>query len=565
MFSIQKIGVLGRTYRHLTRYRQIIGILFKYGLGNLVERLRSDPHIEGMLKMVSSKRWERIEKLTPAQRTRMACEELGPTFIKFAQIISTHPGFMPVEFIHELSKLQDHALPFPYEEVKKSIENELKAPCEELFEYIDETPIASASIGQVHRARIKGEGEVAVKIKRPGIKKIIEVDLEIMLHISTLMERHIEEIAILRPVKMVEEFARTIEKEIDYTIEATNMERFSRQYMNDPDVYIPKVFRDLSTSCIITMEYIDGIKVSDCKKLDSAGLDRKIITSRGANLILKMIFDKGFFHADPHPGNIFVLPENTICLVDYGMVGSVDRITREIFIDLIESIVTHNTKLATKVLLKLTTYDEEPDIRSLEKGIGDFMGQHLYKPLKDIEIGKLLQELIGIAFRFRLRLHPDIFLMIKALGTVEAIACRLDPDFDLIAAATPFITRIKVNRFHPKRIANDIVEIAVDYRQFMQQFPLDMLKIAELIKQQKISLKIEHKGLDRVLSTLDQISNRISFSIIIAALLIGSALIVISNIPPLFYGISLIGILGFFMAAVMGIWLMVAILMKGRL
>ncbi len=565
MFSIQKIGVLGRTYRHLNRYRQILGILIKYGLDNLVERLSSDQYIETMLKMVPSKRRERLETLSTAQRTRMAFEEMGPTFIKFGQILSTHPGFIPVEFIDELSKLQDEVPPFPYVEVKRIIEAELGAPPSELYEYIDETPLASASIGQVHRAALKGEGEVAVKIKRPDIDKKIEVDLEIMLHLSTLMERNIEEIAALRPVKLVEEFARTIEKEIDYTIESTNMERFSRQYMDDPTVYVPKIYRDTSTASVLTMEFIDGIKVSQIDKLDDSGLDRKEITRRGVDLILKMIFDNGFFHADPHPGNIFVLPENIICLVDFGMVGSVDRYTREVFIDLVDSIVNRNPSVATKVLLKLTTYDEEPDIRTLEKGIGDFMGQHLYKPLKDIEIGKLLQGLLELAFRFRLRILPDIFLMIKALGTVEGIACQLDPEFDLIAAATPFIKRIKINRFHPKRIAEDVVGIAIDHRQFIQQFPNDLLKITELIKQQRINFKIEHNGLDRILATFDQISNRISFSIIIAALLIGSALIVISDVPPLIFETSLIGILGFFMAAIMGIWLLVAILKKGRL
>lgn len=565
MFSIQKIGVVGRTYRHLNRYRQIASILIKYGLGNLLEKIRTDQFVELGFKMISPKQDEPMERLTTAQRTRMAFEEMGPTFIKFGQILSTHPGFMPVDFIHELTKLQDDVPPFPFVEAKRILESQFKTPLDELFESFDEEPLASASIGQVHRARLKDDGEVAVKIQRPGIKKIIEVDLEIMLHLATLMERHVEEIAVLNPVKMVEEFTRTLEKEIDYTIEATNMERFSRQFLSDTTIYVPKVFREVSTTSVITMEFVEGIKISESEKLDSKGFDRKIITSRGATIILKMIFDNGFFHADPHPGNIFVLQENIICLVDFGMVGSVDWHTREIFVDLIDSIVNQNPSMATKVLLKLTTYDDEPDIRLLEKEIGDFMGQHLYKPLKDIEIGKLLQQLLELAFRFRLRIPSDIFLMIKALGTVEGIACQLDPEFDLVKEATPFVKQIKLNRFHPKRIAKDVISLAIDYRQFFQQFPQDLLKITEMLRQKKVTFKIEHHGLDRMLATFDQISNRISLSIIIAALLIGSALIVISNIPPLIYGISIIGIVGFAMAAIMGIWLMVAILRRGRL
>ncbi len=565
MFSIQKIGAVGRTYRHLNRYRQIISIFIKYGLGDLLKRLKIDQYIEVGLKIITNNRVESGETLSTAERIRKAFEELGPTFIKFGQILSTHPGIMPLEFIDELSKLQDEVPPFPFAEVARIIAQEFGTPHDELFESIEENPIASASIGQVHRAQLKEEGDVAVKIQRPGIRKVIEVDLEIMLHLATLAERHVEELSLHHPVKIVEEFARTLEKEIDYTIEATNMERFSRQFLGDTAVHIPTVYRDKTTSTIIVMEFIEGIKVSDVERLESSGLDRKIITSRGASLILKMIFNNGFFHADPHPGNIFVLPDNTICPVDFGMVGSIDWQTRETFVDLVESIVTRHPRMATRVILKLTAWEEEPDIRALEKEIGDFMGQHLYKPLKDIEIGKLLQQLLELAFRFRLRIPPDIFLMIKALGTVEGIASLLDPDFDLVAEATPFVKQIKLNRFHPKRIARDVIEIAVDYRQFMQQFPQDLLKISELIRQQRLSIKVEHQGYDRMLATFDQISNRISFSIIIAALLVGSALIVISNIPPLMYGISIIGIFGFFMAAIMGIWLLVAILRRGSL
>lgn len=565
MFSIQKIGVIGRTYRHLNRYRQILSILIKYGLGDIVERLNIDQYLEVGLTLLTNIRRERIEKLTSAERTRIAFEEMGPTFIKFGQIISTHPGLIPANFIKELAKLQDEVPPFPFSQVTHAIESALGVPANELFEFIDPQPLASASIGQVHKARLVDDGDVAVKIQRPGIKKIIEVDLEIMLHIATLMERHIEEMTIHQPVKIVEEFARTIEKEVDYTIEATNIERFSRHFMKDSDVYIPKVFREYSSSQVLTMEFLQGVKISDTLQLDASGLDRKKITARGANIILKMIFNHGFFHADPHPGNIFALPRNVIGLVDFGMVGSIDLQTRELFVDLIDSVVQRNPQLATQVILKLTDWEEEPQTRTLERDISEFMGMHLYKPLKEVEITKLLQQLLEISFRHRLKIPPDIFLMIKTLGTVEGIGHQLDPDFDMISQATPFVAQIKLNRFHPKRMARDILGIAIDYRHFLQQFPMDLLKITTMVKQRRLSIRFEHHGLERPLATFDQISNRISFSIIIAALLVGSALIVISNTPPLFYGISLIGIVGFFIAAIMGMWLLIAIIRKGRL
>jgi ubiquinone biosynthesis protein len=565
MLSIRKIGVIGRTYRHLARYRQILAVFFKYGFGDLVELLKIEQYIEIGLQLISKNRRSRLEKLSRAERVRMACEELGPTYIKFGQILSTRPDLVPIDFIKELSKLQDNVPSSPFSEVSKIIESELGGTPEEIFEFFEKTPLASASIGQVYRAALKDGEAVAVKVQRPGIKKIIEVDLEIMLHLATLMEHHIEEMSLHQPVKIVEEFARTLEKEIDYTIEATNMERIARNFLNDLTIYVPKVFRETTTESVLTTEFVEGIKVSEIDQLEKAGLDRKIITVRGADIVLKQIIKHGFFHADPHPGNIFVLPDNVICLLDFGMTGSVDRRTREDFIDLAESVVNRNESRATQVLLKLTDWDEDPDIRLLEKDVADFMGRHLHKPLKDIKIGKLLNNLLELAFQHRLRIPPDIFLMLKAFSAIEGVGLMLDPDFDMIQQAAPFIKEVKRARLSPQRITGDIFRLAIELFQFVENFPRDILSITRLIKQQKLSLNLEYKGLDRMLSTYDQISNRISFSIIIAALIIGSALVIMSKVPPLFYDISLIGIVGFLAAAIMGIWLLVAILRKGRL
>jgi len=565
MLSIRKIGVVGRTYRNLNRYRQILAVLFKYGFGDLIELLKIEQYIEVGLQLISKNRRNRIEKLSRAERVRMAFEELGPTYVKLGQVLSTRPDLVPVDFTNELSKLQDNVPPFAFSEAKETIETEFGSPLEELFDFFDELPFASASIGQVHKAGLKDGETVAVKVQRPGIKKIIEIDLEIMLHLAMLVERNIEEIALYRPIKIIEEFARTLEKEIDYTLEATSMERFARHFLNDPTTYIPKVFRDMTTEHVLTMELVDGIKVSEIDRLEGAGLDRKTITVRGANFYLKQVFDFGFFHADPHPGNIFILPDNVICLLDFGMTGSVDRQTRENFVDLIDSVAHRHETKTTQVILKLTSWDDEPDIRQLERDVTDFMGRHLYKPLKNIEVGKLLNHLLELISRHRLMIAPDIFLMMKAMTTIEGVALVLDPDFDMIAQTAPFIRRIKLSRFHPERIAEDLIKLVSETLQFVEKFPKDMLEITRLIRQQRLSLKMEHQGLDAMLATHDRISNRISFSIIIAALIIGSALIVISEIPPLFYGISLIGIVLFSTAAIMGIWLLIAILRKGRL
>jgi len=243
----------------------------------------------------------------------------------------------------------------------------------------------------------------------------------------------------------------------------------------------------------------------------------------------------------------------------------VDRQTREMFVELVDSVVRRNEGRAAQVLLQLTSWEQQPELRQLERELSEFMGRHLYRPLKEIEVGKLLQDLLEIATRFQLRLPPDIFLMLKAISTVETVGRMLDPDFDMIAKAAPFIEQVLMDRFKPQRVAEDVGDLAARMLKFLHQFPKDLLDLAGLLRQQKLSLQLKHDGLDKVLATHDQISNRISFAIIIAALIVGSALIVISKTPPLFYGISLIGIIGFLAAALMGIWLLVAILKKGKL
>ena len=565
MLSIRKIGVISRTYRHLNRYRHILAVLLKHGFGGVVESLKIDQYLEVGLQLISKKRTPREEPLTRPQRLRMALEELGPTYIKLGQVLSTRPDLIPVEFTDELSKLQDSVPPFPFADAEIIIQRELGAPSSDVFDHIDIEPAASASIGQVHRARLKNGEEAAVKIQRPGIRAVIEVDLEIMLHLATLAERHVEELALHKPVTIVEEFARTLEKEIDFRIEAANIDRIAQGFLNDPTVYIPAVFREFSAAGILTTEYVEGIKISNIGELDAAGYDRRLLCSRGADIVLKQVFHHGFFHADPHPGNIFALPGNVICLLDFGMVGVVDRQTREMFVELVDSVVRRNESRAAQVLLQLTSWEQQPDLRQLERELSDFMGRHLYRPLKEIEVGKLLHDLLEIATRFRLRLPPDIFLMLKAISTVETVGRMLDPDFDMIAKATPFIEQVLMDRFKPQRVAEDVGDLAARMLKFLHQFPKDLLDLAGLLRQQKLSLQIKHDGLEKVLATHDQISNRISFSIVIAALIVGSALIVISKTPPLFYGISLIGIIGFLAAALMGIWLLVAILRSGRL
>ena len=565
MLSIRQIGVLGRTYRNFSRYRQILSVLFRYGFDDIVDKLKIDQYLEVGVQFITRTRRENIEKLSRAERLRLLVEELGPTFVKFAQILSTRPDILPADVIAEFEKLQDEVPPYPYAQAREIIESELGDRVENLFSSMEETPLASASVAQVHRAVLHDGEVVAVKVQRPGIRKIIEVDLEIMLHLATLMEKNIEEVALQKPTRIIEEFARTLERELDFTLEAANMERVAAQFVNDRTIYIPKVYSEYSGARVLTMEFIDGIKVSDLEKLREAGMDLKVITARGADFVMKQVFEFGFFHADPHPGNIFVLPENVICPIDFGMTGSVDERQRALFVDIMGSFAQKDAGRCTRLLMDLGEFEEEPDIRLLEREVEDFMGRHLFKPLKDLDVGRLLQDLLNIATRNKIRIPPVIFLMIKAFTAMEGTARLLDPEFDMIAYTEPFIRRAKLARYALEKIARHVVSALADSVDVLQSLPHETLNLVRLIRQNKLTVNMDMKDLGTLLRDLNQAGNRLSFSIIIAALILSSALLLAFHTPPLVYGISLVGMLVFCAAAVMGVWLLVAILRKGML
>jgi ubiquinone biosynthesis protein len=561
---IRKIGAVSRTYLHLNRYRQILGILLKYGFGDWLEHLNIGQIFERGIQMISRTRRERMERLTRAERIRMAVEELGPTFIKLAQILSTRPDLIPPDLAQELGKLQDRVPPFPFGEVREIVESELKASLEGEFRRFEEIPLAAASIGQVHRAQLRDGQEVVVKVQRPGIRKLIEIDLEILYYLATLMEKYVEEAGFQRPTRIVEEFARTLEREIDYHIEASYAERFARQFLHHPFIYIPRVYRKASTSRLLTLEYIQGVKVSDIATLEEKDLDRKVIASRGAELILEQVFKHGFFHADPHPGNVFILPENIICYLDYGMMGIVDRQAREDLSRLLSAVVGRDESRITKALLKMVEWEVEPAPRALERDIAELMGLYLGLPLKELRMAPLLRHLVELITRHRLRLPPDIFLMLKAMAAVEGIGLQLDPDFDMIAQATPFILRIKLEHLLPQRALGEFLESGGDLIQLLKEIPGEMNEILKQVRQGRVKIGWEHRGLETLIYQLDRSSNRVAFALIISGLIVGSSLILQTNLWPHLFGFPVLGLLGFGLAGILGVGLLISILRSGK-
>ncbi|PKN60492.1 MAG: ABC transporter [Deltaproteobacteria bacterium HGW-Deltaproteobacteria-11] len=558
---IRKMGFIPRTYRNLDRYRQILAILFKYGFDSMLNRLNLGSYFESGLQMISRNRRERIEGLTDYERLRMAFEELGPTFIKMGQILSTRSDLIPDDLVRKMTKLQDNVPPFPFSQVREIVEQELCAPLDALFAHFDDTPLAAASIGQVHRARLVTGEEVIIKIQRPGIRKVIEVDLEILFHLATLMEKNIEEAEIYRPTKIVDEFARSIEKEINYKIEAQHAERFARQFAGNEAIFIPRIFNETTTERVLTMEYVDGVKASDIDLLEQAGLDRQLIAARGADVTFEQIFKYGFFHADPHPGNICILPGNVICYLDFGMMGYIDKRSMETFADIIIGYVRRDEAAIADAVMRIVEWDDPPDRRALESDIASFVDLYLYKPLKDMHMGEILQEFLDMFARHRLRLPPDIFFMIKAMTEVEGLGLMLDPDFNMVEKVEPFIKDLQMQRIHPKKLMGDFLASST----LLKGVPFELYDLLKQFKSGKVKIGIDHQGLEPLIFGVERSSNRISFALIIAALIIGSSLIMMTRPGPTLFELPLLGLLGYALAGVLGLWLLMWIRRSGRL
>ena len=569
--SIRKIGVMSRTYRHVNRYREIIAILVKYGFGDVLAKLELQKHLEFGKGFILGKAAAEIVTLSRWERVRMALEELGPTFVKLGQIMSTRQDMIPQELITELEKLQDKVPPFSTEDVKRIIEEELGSSVDSLFKDFTDSPIASASIAQVHKAALPDGEEVAIKVQRPDIGRIIEVDLEIMLHVATLIEKHLKELEIVHPVEIVEEFARVIRKEQDFRIEAAHIERFASNFQADMTIHVPHVYREFSSSKVLTMEFIGGIKVSEITKADvqvqDASIDPKVVAARGATLILKQIFEHGFFHADPHPGNIRVLKDNVICFLDYGMMGSLSARHREDLADVLIGIITKDESKITKTILKLSEsgYGQMVDSEALESDIAELIEVYAYCTLKELEIGTLLHRIAKVVAEHRLKVPRDFYLLAKALVTIEGVGRELNPDFNAVEHAEPFAKKSIVARMGPRRLIEDFYHSATEASLLMRDLPAEAREMLTLIKQGEAKIKFEHRGLDPMLKTFEQANNRMVFAIVLASLVIGSALIVLSGVPPKWHEIPVIGIIGFLGAGIMGFWLLFSILRHGKM
>jgi ubiquinone biosynthesis protein len=560
--QIPRVRVISRTYRHLQRYRQILGILVKYGFADLIQQIQLPQILQRGLRLFSHGLWE--ERMSRPERLRRAFEEMGPTFIKLAQILSTRPDLIPLSYAQELAKLQDQVPPFPFSQVEEILAQELKAPLREHFSQFQETPLAAASIGQVHRARLRSGKEVAVKVQRPRIREMISVDLEILMHLATLIERHVGDFGIQRPTAIVEEFGRILGRELDYTIEAAHLERFAWQFQGNPSIYVPQVYREVSTEKIFTMDFVSGIKVSELAELERRGWDRKVLAERGSNLILEQIFLHGFFHGDPHPGNIFILPDHVICFLDFGMMGTVSQSQRADFAELVLGYAQRDEGKILRALLKIVEWEEEPNRRRLERDVAEFVGIYLYRPLKELRIETMVKRLLELIHRHRLRIPSDIFLMMKALGTAEGVGSMLDPDFQLAEKMTPFLRRLQMDRLRPASILQGVWESGGEFLMLLKEIPGDIRDFLRQMKQGRIHVSFDHPEFEELSRRIHHSSNRIALALITASLFIGSGLMLQTQVGPTLGEIPLLGLAMLFLATVFGVGVLILTLRSQR-
>lgn len=555
---------LNRNIRSLRRYRQIIRVLFKYGFDHALELMGLSQFVARGRKLFRRPASE-LALLSPAERMRLALEELGPTFVKLGQILSTRPDVVPRSFILEFSKLQDQVPSFPFEAVEEQIRKHLGREPSECYSFIDPEPLAAASIAQVHRARLVSGEEVVIKVRRPGVVGKVETDIDAVMGLAILAERHIPGSDIYDPVGLVKEFARTIRREMDFSREAHTIGKFAENFAGDQTLHFPTVHWDQTAKGILTMEHIDGIKVSETAALDAAGLDRRLIARRGADAFLKMVLTHGFFHGDPHPGNVLILPDNVICLLDYGMVGRLDAQLQRYLTDILLAIVQRDVDEVISILLYSGDITDTLDTRALRRDLSGLIDSYYEVPLQEIEVGRMLLEFLEVITTYHIRFQPDLMLLAKSLVAIEGMGRELDPAFDMVEHLRPFMKKAVRDRYSPEHLVREMGSHVLSYVTLFRNLPRDLKELLNRINRNKFKIDLEHRGLDKALRDFDKSINRLSFSLIIAALIIGSSIVMQTDKGPKIFEFPLFAFMGYTIAGFIGLWWVFAIIRSGRL
>ncbi len=563
----KQVSPLTRKFLYLQRYIEILNIISTYGWGSdLVAKLDFKSLFGDRFKF--AKELDEISKLSEGERIRRAIEELGPTFVKFGQMLSTRPDLISQELIEELQKLQDKVPTYPTEDATRLIEQELGGSIDTLFKEFPDSPFAAASMAQVYKAVLPEGDEVAVKVQRPSIDKTIEIDLQIMQDYARRTKKRSKDELGIDPETLVSEFARAIRKELNFKIEAGNVAHFDSDYPDEPTLHVLKVYKEYSTEKVLTMELIGGVKITDSTKpevQEQFRIDPKIVASRAVNLVLKQIFEHGYFHGDPHPGNIRVLEDNIICFLDFGMMGTLSARLREQLADILIGVVTKDERKLTRTILSLGGGGQGVNEEELESDIAELIKTYAFgSTLDDFDLGAFLGEISDLITAYDLKGPRDFYLLGKAMSSIQGVCAEVDPDINLMAQAKPYAEQLAVERMDPKRAIKEISSSALEVGKLMLELPYTLNDLLTLVKRGEGKVKFEVSGLEPLNDTLERITDRISFALIMAAFLVASGLIALSEIPHKVAGISVSSFF-FFVALVIGLWLLISIARRGQL
>ena len=514
-----------QSFRHLRRYDQIGRIVTRYGFGHILTQLGIGRAITPGLERLRSSSSD-ILRATPAERMRMAVEELGPTFIKLGQILSTRGDLLPVEYIHELEKLQDTVPPTDFALIQAEVERELKKPLDEVFAAFDPVPVASASLGQVHLATLPSGQEVAVKVFRPGIDKVIDTDLEILLELADLAEKRTEWGEYYGVRALAQEFADTLRAERNYEQEGQNMDRYRQIFEGDEHVRIPFVYWGTTTKHVLTMERIQGIKITAVDALDAAGLDREVIASRNIAILLRAVLQEGFFHADPHAGNFMVLPGEVIAMMDFGIMGHLDRVERLGLMEFFVALFSGDTERTVDAMSALGIATKATDRRHLIRDLERLRLRYYGLDLERIRARSFIEDLMGIALSYRLKMPTDLVLVFKTIAMLEGISVKLDPDMNVFQEVEPYVRDAILELQSPVVRLREAIDQMREASEAMMLLPKQLQRILEQIEAGESNLGMTMRGLDEPVRRITGAANRLVLALLAVAFVVGPALII---------------------------------------
>lgn len=565
------VGLRRRYIRDLPHIGRIIAVASRHGFGHLVEQLGLQRFFSVGRRIVAFKKPPPLaHHISAPERLRLMFEELGPTFIKLGQVLACRPDMLPIEYSREFLKLTDSVSPFPSAEARRIIEEELKAPINSAYASFDEVPVAAASIAQVHRATLVDGSAVMVKVQRPHIERTIDRDISIMRWLAELIEARVPELAPYDVPGIVDEFADTIKRELDFFIEASNAIQLKRNFDRSPILYVPQVHTAISSKRVLVLEKIDGIRIDDYERLDREGFSRKEIAMKGGEAFFKMVLKDGFFHADPHPGNIFVLPDGRLGLVDFGIMGRVTEENMERFASIFLALANHDYDALVRQYVELgfvseTTVDIDKFQREMKDDLVDLLEPYYIMQVKQIDFGAYIDSVTRILIRHRLKLPSNLYLMDKSLITLEGILKQLDPEFNYFEATKPYVAELLQRRLNPLRAAKTARKNMAEFADAIALLPKQVKATYRKFMHGDIRVNVHHEELAQLIRDISKSSNRLAFSIINASIIVASSIVIHSGNGPLLFGLPVFGLIGYVVAAILGLWILIGIMRSGHL